>query len=138
MTRVDDSGLAQSKKSDMYSRKLTANTSKADIFVSIHQNSYPDSRVQGAQVFYFNQSDDSRRLAECIQKEIKAFVNYRNKYEAKENSNYYVLRQTMMPAVIVECGFLSSPNEKYKLVNPDYQDRLAWAVYMGIVDYFRQ
>jgi N-acetylmuramoyl-L-alanine amidase len=138
MTRVDDSDLAQTKKSDMYSRKLTANTSKADVFVSIHQNSYPDSNVQGAQVFYFNRSDNSRRLAECIQKEIKSFVNYRNRYEAKENSNYYVLKQTTMPAVIVECGFLSSPNEKYKLVNPDYQDRLAWAIYMGIVDYFRE
>ncbi|MDR1558287.1 MAG: N-acetylmuramoyl-L-alanine amidase [Clostridiales bacterium] len=138
MTRVDDSDLAQTKKSDMYSRKLTANTSKADIFVSIHQNSYPDSSVQGSQVFYFNRSDNSKRLAECIQKEIKAFVNSRNKYEATENSNYYVLRQTTMPAVIVECGFLTNQNEKYKLNDPDYQDRLAWAIYMGIVDYFRE
>ena len=138
MTRVDDSGLAGSKKSDMYSRKLTANTSNADIFVSIHQNSFPKSSVQGAQVFYFNSSDNSRRLAECIQKEIKAFVNYNNRFEPKENSNYYVLKQTTMPAVIVECGFLTSPNEMNKLINPDYQDRLAWAIYMGIVDYFRE
>ena len=138
MTRVDDSRLAHSKKSDMYSRKLTANTSNADIFVSIHQNSFPSSSVQGAQVFYFNSSDNSKRLAECIQKEIKAFVNYKNKFEPKENSNYYVLKQTSMPAVIVECGFLSSPNEKNKLTNPYYQDRMAWAIYMGIVDYFRE
>ena len=138
MTRVDDSGLAQTKKSDMYSRKLTANTSKADIFVSIHQNSFPSSSVHGAQVFYFNSSDNSKRLAECIQKEIKAFVNYNNKFQPKENSNYYVLKQTTMPAVIVECGFLSSPYEKNMLIDPEYQDRMAWAIYMGIVDYFRE
>jgi N-acetylmuramoyl-L-alanine amidase len=136
MTRIDDSDLAQSKKSDMYSRKLTANTSKADIFISIHQNSFPDGSVQGAQVFYFNRSNNSKRLAECIQAELKSFVNYRNRFDAKENGNYYVLRQTTMPAVIVECGFLTNYNEKTKLLNPDYQDRLAWAIYMGVLDYF--
>jgi len=137
MTRVDDTDLAHTKKSDMYSRKITADTSSADIFVSIHQNSFPDSSVQGAQVFYFNQSDNSKRLAECIQNEIKSFVINKNKYEAKENSSYYVLKQTKMPAVIVECGFLTNPNEKSNLQDSDYQDRIAWAIYMGIVDYFR-
>ncbi|MDR3238754.1 MAG: N-acetylmuramoyl-L-alanine amidase [Clostridiales bacterium] len=136
MTRIDDADLANSKKSDMYHRKLTANTSQADIFVSIHQNSFPDSSVQGAQVFYFNRSDNSKRLAEFIQKELKSFVNYQNRFEAKENGNYYVLKQTSMPAVIVECGFLTNAGEKAKLLNEDYQDRLAWAIYMGILDYF--
>ncbi|MDR1539999.1 MAG: N-acetylmuramoyl-L-alanine amidase [Clostridiales bacterium] len=136
MTRIDDSELATTKKSDMYSRKLTANTSKADIFVSIHQNSFPNSSVHGAQVFYFNSSDNSKKLAESIQKEVKEFVDYTNKFEAKENSNYYVLKQTTMPAVIVECGFLTNYSEKQKLLDPDYQDRLAWAIYMGILDYF--
>ena len=137
MTRVDDSDLANTKKSDMYSRKLTADTSYADIFVSIHQNSYPNSKVQGAQVFYFNQSDNSRNLAECIQNELKSFINNNNKREVSENSSYYVLRRTSMPAVIVECGFLTNPSEKAQLLEADYQDRIAWAIYMGIVDYFR-
>jgi N-acetylmuramoyl-L-alanine amidase len=136
MTRIDDSDLAQTKKSDMHYRKLTANTSKADIFVSIHQNSFPNASVKGAQVFYFNQSDNSKRLAECIQREMKAFVNYQNKFEAKENSNYYVLKQTSMPAVIVECGFLTNSGEKANLRTPEYQNRVAWAIYMGIIDYF--
>jgi N-acetylmuramoyl-L-alanine amidase len=138
MTRIDDTGLANTKKSDMYSRKLTANTSNADIFVSIHQNSYPQSSVHGAQVFYFNSSDNSKKLAECIQKELKSSVDYQNKFDPKENSNYYVLRQTSMPAVIVECGFLTNPGEKEKLLDSDYQDRIAWAIYMGIIDYFNQ
>jgi N-acetylmuramoyl-L-alanine amidase len=138
MSRIDDSDLANTKRSDMYSRKLTANTSKADVFVSIHQNSYPSSSVHGAQVFYFNRSDNSKKLAECIQKEIKSFVDYQNKFDAKENSNYYVLKQTSMPAVIVECGFLTNPSEKSKLLDSDYQDRMAWAIYMGLIDYFSQ
>ncbi|MDR1640450.1 MAG: N-acetylmuramoyl-L-alanine amidase [Clostridiales bacterium] len=137
MSRVDDTGV-KSKKSDMYTRKLIANSSSADIFVSIHQNSFPNSGVHGAQVFYFNRSDNSKKLAENIQKELKGFVDYQNKFEAKENSNYYVLKQTSMPAVIVECGFLTNAAEKAKLLEEDYQDRLAWAIYMGIVDYFTQ
>ena len=145
MTRVDDSDLARSKKSDMYSkksdmysRKLTADTSNADIFVSIHQNSYPSSNVSGAQVFYFNRSDNSKRLAECIQNELKLFINNNNKREVSENSSYYVLKKTSMPAVIVECGFLTNPNEKGLLLDSEYQEKIAWAVYMGIVDYFRE
>jgi len=138
MTRVDDSGLAATKKSDMYTRKLTADTSNADIFVSIHQNSYPNSKAQGAQVFYFNHSDNSKRLAECIQSELISFINNNNKRVVSENSSYYVLKKTSMPAVIVECGFLTNPDEKTKLLDPGYQDKVAWSVYMGIVDYFRE
>jgi len=138
MTRVDDSDLARTKKSDMRSRKLTADTSSADIFVSIHQNSYPSSSVKGAQVFYFNHSDNSKRLAQCIQNELKSFIDNDNKREVTENSSYYVLKNTSMPAVIVECGFLTNPSEKGMLQDPDYQDKIAWAIYMGIVDYFRE
>ena len=138
MTRVDDSDLARTKKSDMRSRKLTADTSSADIFVSIHQNSYPSSSVKGAQVFYFNHSDNSKRLAQCIQNELKSFIDNNNKREVTENSSYYVLKNTSMPAVIVECGFLTNPSEKGMLQDPDYQDKIAWAIYMGIVDYFRE
>ena len=137
MTRIDDSDLARNKKSDMRSRKLTADTSNADIFVSIHQNSYPSSSARGAQVFYFNHSDNSKRLAECIQAELRTFVNNDNKREVAENSSYYVLKRTTMPAVIVECGFMTNPGEKQDLLDPEYQERIAWAVYMGIVDYFR-
>jgi len=138
MTRVDDSDLANSKKSDMRTRKMTADTSNADIFVSIHQNSYPSGSVKGAQVFYFNHSDNSKRLAQCIQNELKSFIDNDNKREVTENSSYYVLKNTSMPAVIVECGFLTNATEKSSLQDPDYQDRIAWAIYMGIVDYFRE
>lgn len=136
MTRADDEPLSSTKKGDMYSRKLTANTSKADLLISIHQNSYPSAKVKGAQIFYFNQSDNSKRLAELIQGEIKSFVDPGNRMDAKSNTNYYVLKQTTMPAVIVECGFLSNPTEKQNLQSDEYQEKIAWAIYMGIVKYF--
>ena len=138
MTRVDDSTLSGTKKGDMYSRKLLANTSKADIFISVHQNSYLASQVKGAQVFYFNSSDNSKKLAQCIQDKIREFADPGNTKQPKENSSYYVLKQTTMPAVIVECGFMTNPAEKKKLLDPDYQDRLAWAIYMGAVEYFSE
>jgi len=136
MTRIEDEALSTKKTWDMNLRKGLANTNNADLFISIHQNSFPNSNVKGAQVFYYNQSDKSKDLAVSIQKELKDFVDYSNKLEAKSNENYYVLKQTKMPAVIVECGFLTNPRQRMNLINEDYQDRIAWAIYMGIVKYF--
>ena len=138
MTRIDDAKVAQSKKDDMYSRKLIAERSKADVFISIHQNFMSISSIHGAQVFYYRGSENSKHLAECIQNEIKAFVINNNTFVPKENESYYVLRQTPMPAVIVECGYITNQIEKQQLLNPDYQERVAWAIYMGIVDYFSE
>ncbi|MCL2499042.1 MAG: N-acetylmuramoyl-L-alanine amidase [Defluviitaleaceae bacterium] len=137
ITRIDDSDLSKSKSGDMAVRRLIANTSKADIFVSIHQNAFGSSRVNGAQVFYFNESDNSKKLANCIQHQIKEFANPGNRFKARANSNYFVLKQTEMPAVLVECGFLTNPGEKSRLLTDAYQDKIAWSIYMGIVDYFR-
>ncbi|MCL2264389.1 MAG: N-acetylmuramoyl-L-alanine amidase [Defluviitaleaceae bacterium] len=137
ITRLDDSDLAKGKSGDMAVRRLIANTSKADIFVSIHQNAFGNPRVQGAQVFYFNESDDSKKLAEAIQHQLKTFTNPGNKFKARANSNYFVLKQTEMPAVLVECGFLTNAGEKSRLLTEAYQEKVAWGVYMGIVDYFR-
>jgi len=136
VTRFDDDDVARTKSSDMYKRKMTSNTSQADIFVSIHQNSFDGASVRGAQVFYFNRSDSSKRLAECIQSTIKDNLIANNRFEAKPNDNYYVLKQTSMPAVLVECGFLSNSNDKYMLTQDEYQEKMAWSIYMGIVAYF--
>ena len=138
ITRVDDSDLGSSKSGDMHTRRIIANTSHADIFVSIHQNSYSKSSVKGAQVFYFNSSDNSKKLAHFIQARIKEFVDSNNKFQAKENSNYFVLKQTSMPAVLVECGFLTNPGEKSKLLSEEYQEKVAWGIYLGILDYFHE
>ncbi|MCL2204092.1 MAG: N-acetylmuramoyl-L-alanine amidase [Defluviitaleaceae bacterium] len=136
ITRLDDSDLSKSKSGDMAVRRLIANTSKADIFVSIHQNAFGNSSVRGAQVFYFNESDNSKKLANAIQEQIKEFANPSNRFQARANSNYFVLKQTEMPAVLVECGFLTNPGEKSRLLTEAYQEKIAWGIYMGIVDYF--
>jgi len=136
VTRLEDTALSGSKSGDMNARRLIANTSHADIFVSIHQNSYASANVKGAQVFFFNESDNSQKLATCIQNKIKEFADASNKFKAKANKNYYVLKQTEMPAVLVECGFLTNYNDRQKLTSDEYQEKMAWAIYLGIVDYF--
>ena len=135
ITRLDDSDLSSSKAGDMNARRLIANTSHADIFVSIHQNAYVSPGVKGAQVFFFNESDNSQKLATLVQNRIKEFVDSGNRFKAKANSNYYVLKQTEMPAVLVECGFLTNYNERQKLTKEEYQNKMAWGIYLGIVDY---
>lgn len=136
MTRLSDEALSSTKQGDMNTRRVLANASHADIFVSIHQNSFPRGSVHGAQVFYFNTSDNSRKLAENIQQQLKEFVGTNPRLQANPSKSYYVLRQTVMPAVIVECGFLSNHNERRRLSQEDYQERIAWGIYMGIIRYF--
>ena|GEM_PF-229173 len=138
ITRLDDKDLSKNKSGDMYVRRSIANSSSADIFVSIHQNSFNSPNVKGAQVFYFNESDNSQKLADFVQTRLVEFADPSNKFKAKANSNYYVLKQTEMPAVLVECGFLTNYNERQKLTSETYQEKLAWGIYLGIVDYFTQ
>jgi len=138
VTRLEDTGLADKKAGDMQARRLIANTSHADIFVSIHQNSYNSANVQGFQAFYYNESDNSKKLAQSIQDRLKEFVNPNNRLGARANKNYYVLKETVMPAVLVECGFLTNPGERYRLTEDEYQEKIAWGIYLGIVDYFNE
>lgn len=138
LTRVDDSSLGSKKQGDMHARRLIANTSHAHIFVSIHQNAFSSEKVRGAQVFFFNSSDNSQKLALAIQNRIREFADPSNKLQAKENDNYYVLKQTLMPAVLVECGFMTNYSERQKLLSDEYQEKMAWGIYLGIVDYFNE
>lgn len=137
-TRTEDLSLSENKRQDLRSRADMANTGKADIFVSIHQNSFPKSNVKGAQVFYYKGSEEGKKLASLIQSRLKEVVDIDNERIAKANNNYYVLKQIKIPSVIVECGFLSNSVEHDKLMSEQYQEKLAWAIYMGILDYFNE
>lgn len=108
------------------------------ITVSIHQNSYPEEYVKGAQVFYYKDSADSCTAAEIMQKSLIARLDPENKREAKANASYYLLKKTSSPVIIVECGFLSNSEEAEKLNDDAYQEKVAWAVYMGIMQYINQ
>ena len=136
MTRVDDSALGNKKSSDMSGRKAIVNESQGDLLVSIHQNSFTKASVSGPQVFYYDNSPNSKKLAEFIQLRLVEFLEAPKKRVAKPNDGYYMLKQTAIPAVIVECGFLSNPNERDMLLNEKYQQKIAWAIYMGVLDYF--
>lgn len=136
MTRTEDEALGKTKNEDMKNRISSARKGEADIFISIHQNSFPAANVKGAQVFYHKTSEDGKRLAQNIQDRLVSFADNDNKRIAKENDSYYILKKTDIAAVIIECGFLSNAEEEKKLNSEDYRSKIAWAVYMGIWDYF--
>lgn len=136
-TRITDTALSESKRDDLKQRKELANSSNIDLLISIHQNSFPSSSVKGAQVFYYDGKDESKVLAECIQERLKSIDNTNNRV-AKANSSYYLLKQTNIPAVIVECGFLSNLEEGELLKSEEYQEKIAWAIYCGILDYYNE
>ena len=86
-TRVEDSSLSENKRADLRNRADIANNSNADLFVSIHQNSFPKSNVKGAQVFYYKGSEEGKRLASLIQNRLKEVVDIDNQRIAKANEN---------------------------------------------------
>jgi len=136
MTRIEDEALGRNKSGDMRARSGIAGNLGADVIISIHQNSYPSENVTGTQVFFYEGSERSHRLAQHIQAEVKNFLGQITNREATPSSTYYILRQTNIPAVIVECGFLTSPAESRLLQDGEYQERMAWAIYKGIIEYF--
>ena len=140
LTRDSDAGLypadaTNKKASDMQKRCEIISDANPVFTVSLHQNSYPSPEVKGAQVFYYGQSTQGKLLAETLQESLVSRVDPENKRVAKANESYYLLKKTPTPTVIVECGFLSNPDEAALLLDDDYQNKLARAIYMGILKY---
>ena len=133
MTREGDERLADSQREDLKARTDIMNGG-ALLAVSIHQNSYRDPAVSGAQVFYYTDSEEGRTAAGMIQAELNALAPD-NEKEIRANDSYYILKNTRIPTVIVECGFLSSYTEAEKLADDEYQNRIAEAVSEGILQY---
>ena len=130
--KLEDKGW---KKTDMRNRVKIINDSKADLCISIHQNSYSSQNVKGAQVFYYSGSENGKKLAEIIQESLKNSLDDGNKRMEKSNDSYYVLLKSECPTVIVECGFLSNWEEATNLKDDYYQDKIADAIINGIVRY---
>ena len=126
--------LREKKVSDLHNRVDLVNAIPGAVLVSIHQNSYPDPSVKGAQIFYFTHSDKGKQAAEALQKELLEF-DQENTRDIKANDTYYLLKKTEAPVVIVECGFLSNWADCAKLQDENYQDKLVWAIHMGILKY---
>ena len=106
---------------------------KADLAVSIHQNSYPDPAIKGAQVFYYTSSVEGKQLAKRLQERLVKGLDPQNHRQAKANDSYYLLKKTACPIVIVECGFLSNENETALLKRGEYQQRLAVVIASGLL-----
>ena len=138
LTRSSDDALGKGKGGDMAERKRIANESGGALLISIHQNAFPSEKARGAQVFYHKSSESGRLLAECVQESLRERVDGSNRRAAKENEAYYILRTTEIPAVLVECGFLSNGEEERLLNDEGYQEKLAWAIYCGVLDYFEK
>ncbi len=140
MTRETDADLADAdasnkKRQSLQRRCELAVRENPDCVVSIHQNSYTDTSVKGAQVFYYSGSEEGKRLAEILQQCLVEGVDSENHRKAKGNDSYYLLKKMESPTVIVECGFLSNPEEATLLSTEEYQMKVAKAICRGIVEY---
>lgn len=140
MTRDKDEGLydenARSKKAqDMQRRCDMIAENNPCLSVSIHQNSYTDSEVKGPQVFYYKDSSEGEQLAQAIQDKLNTELEVERPRVVKGNTSYYLLKRSKGILNIVECGFLTNPDEAYKLTDEAYQQKVAGAICAGIVEY---
>ena len=133
---VDSNTLKQKKISDIRNRVRIGNESSADIFVSIHLNKIPQQQYYGWQCFYKEGNEQSNKLAKSIQENLNKSMQKENNRVAMKIDNIYIIKHVEIPTSIVECGFLSNPEEEKQLLDDNYQNRLAWGIYSGIINYF--
>jgi N-acetylmuramoyl-L-alanine amidase len=140
MTRESDAGLYSSgasnkKVEDMQKRVQMIAETNPLLTISIHQNSYGEESVHGPQIFYFSHSDKAKDLAEILQEALNTGMTVDRPRVAKANDNYYLLKKTSCPTVIVECGFLSNRAEADKLIKEEYQEQLVENIVKGVDTY---
>lgn len=131
--------LREKKKSDLRQRAgiIKQNCDEKNVFVSIHQNKFPNPKYCGTQIFYSKNSPLSDDLALSIKNSVTGLIQPENKREIKPaDSRIFLLNGAEIPAVVVECGFLSNESEAKKLADDNYQNDMAFCIYCGIMDYF--
>lgn len=133
---LDKNTLREKKISDIHNRVKIGNESSADIFVSIHLNKIPQQQYWGWQCFYKQNNEKSITLAKSLQSNLNEAIQKENKRVAMKLDTVYIMKHVEIPISIVECGFLSNPEEEQLLLSDNYQDKLAWGIYNGIMDYF--
>lgn len=146
LTRAVDESLHSSdsertrtrKMSDLKARKEIINSSDADAYVSIHLNHFPEEKYKGVQSFYSIENERGKSLAGCIQKELKSSLQINDNREALPISDVFLMKNSKVPSVIVECGFLSNSEEEKKLTDEKYREKIAWGVYIGIMKHFEE
>ena len=146
-TRTDDTMLydrygdlddytGHRKTFDLRNRLRLAEESDAALFVGIHMNKFPESKYRGLQVWYSPNSSRSKNAAEYIRSYSMTYLDPTNERETKAASkSIYILNRIKMPAVLVECGFLSNPDECALLVSDEYRSRLAAVIFSSAVEF---
>lgn len=143
MTRTTDSAISDNldtirerKTSDLHNRLKIVESQENCIFVSIHQNQFPQGQYSGTQIFYSRNSENSKVLAESIRSRVVGLLQKDNTRQTKPaTSSIYLLWNVKVPAVLVECGFLSNAEEEQRLNDSTYQKQLAFAICCGVLDY---
>lgn len=128
--------LREKKNSDIKNRVKIGNSASADVFVSIHLNKIPQEQYYGWQTFFKEENENSKKLATSIQNNLNVAIQKENNRVPLKINNVYIIKHVEIPTCIVECGFLSNQEEEKQLQNEEYQNRLAWGIYNGIMDYF--
>lgn len=145
LTRSDENGIYSTdsksirnkKVSDIKNRVEIGNNSDADIFVSIHLNKFPPSQAyRGWQAFYQKTNEKSKELANAVQNNLNKNIEYQNNRTTLPISGVYIMDKLTIPTIIVECGFLSNPEEVSLLQTDTYQNKLAWGIYIGLQEFF--
>ncbi|MCK4260800.1 MAG: N-acetylmuramoyl-L-alanine amidase [Halanaerobiales bacterium] len=135
MTREDDSLYNNSRREDIIYRARKANEVKADVFISIHVNKFPSPKPYGGQVYYY-EGKEAKLLSEKIQEQLKKIQP--DNYRSIDKGNYYVLKKTKCPAVLVEIGFISNPIDRKRITNPTEQKKIAIAIRDGLTTFFHE
>lgn len=140
MTRKDMNGLydenaSNKKRSEMEKRKKIINDSGADLMISLHMNSFPLESCEGAYVFYAKGSEEGFKLAKGVQNSLsQSFENARDYVTV---GDYFVLNYSIVPSILIECGFLSNPTEEMRLVSNEYCENFCYSILAGVLSYFQ-
>ncbi len=142
MTRTDDNSICDSsaetlhemKVSDMHNRLSIINGSGADLFLSIHMNSFPEPSLSGLHIFYSRNHPEAQVVAELIQNKISELTGAKTHTVKTASETLYLMKNPEPPAILVECGFISNPDEE-KLLNDDkYQSKIAFAIANAVAE----
>ena len=137
LTRIGDYDLSENnarnhKKNDLTARARLINESNCDMYLSIHLNSDPSPTWNGIQIFYTDNNEKNKEIAETIKEQLKL------KRKTKELKNMYLFEKINQPGILIEAGFISNPNDRYKLKQPNYQQELSKNITNGIIEYFKK
>jgi N-acetylmuramoyl-L-alanine amidase len=143
LTRTDDKVLAEEssqnvKVEDLRNRVALIADTMPVMTICVHQNSFTDESVSGPQVFFFDQSAEGEAIAATLQESLNAVLEPETPRVSKSNNDYYILKKTPTPTVIVECGFLSNAEEAAKLIDDAYQQKVARAIFQGACEYLEK